>query len=45
MEAQHAELRRRQVAARVAMALLAVLISIGLWQMYGPLLNPGEYGF
>lgn len=35
MESQDADLRRRQVVSRVVTAALAVIISIGLWQMYG----------
>jgi hypothetical protein len=46
MEAQDAKFRRRQLAARVVTGVLAVIISIGLWQMYGSWLMSaaGEYG-
>ncbi len=43
MDAQDKECRRRKIAARVAAALLAVIISIGLWQMYGEWLFPAGH--
>jgi len=47
MEAQEGNLRRKQLWGRAVTAVLAVIISIGLWQMYGSWLmsSAGEYGF
>lgn len=35
METQDREQRRQAIAARVAAGVLAVVIAVGLWQMYG----------
>lgn len=45
MDAQDEKIRRERWVARVAAGVLAVVIAVGLWQMYGSwLMRTGEHG-